>query len=404
MSAPTVLLTGATGFLGAHLLAELAAAGAREIRCLVRAPDSPAAAERLRAAAARYGLAEPSRAVRSWPGDLGRPRLGLDSVAYAALGRGLDLVVHAGARVNLALPYEALKPVNVDGTQEILRLAAQGPTPVPVHHISTLAVFGPDTPVEETLRLPAPTDLASGYEQSKWVADRLAATAAERGLPVAIHRTGRLFVNSATAGHNPQDLLVQVLTAVVRLGTAPDYEAVLRPAPVDWTAGVLRRLALAPDGLGRAYHLTGQQPLPWSAVLDAVDAGGPALPRTDYRRWLRLLTEHADHSGDEVLRRLTLVLGARPPFLGEDAGTPANARSLLGPAFDREHPASAAGLVTRLVARLAAEPPSPPPSPPPGDATDPGPAPGPAPVAPAAPAGVGPDRPTGEPYAPGGTR
>jgi len=58
--------------------------------------------------------------------------LGLVIEQAAALGRGV--VHHAGAGVNWRYPYEALRPADVAGTEEILRLAARHRT-VPVHYI-----------------------------------------------------------------------------------------------------------------------------------------------------------------------------------------------------------------------------------------------------------------------------
>ena len=60
-----VLLTGATGFLGAHLLSELLAATGARVHCLVRARDEHAALARLRHAADRYELRRPGRARRA---------------------------------------------------------------------------------------------------------------------------------------------------------------------------------------------------------------------------------------------------------------------------------------------------------------------------------------------------
>ena len=52
----------------------------------------------------------------------------------------LDAIYHSGASMNLALPYRALRPVNVAGTREVLRLAASGRA-TPVHYVSTLSVL-----------------------------------------------------------------------------------------------------------------------------------------------------------------------------------------------------------------------------------------------------------------------
>ena len=85
---PPVFMTGATGFLGMEVLARLLEAGDREVVCLVRAADTPAAEARL------DGVLEtlwedprPYRAnVRAIAGDLTEPGLGMDLAERAALG------------------------------------------------------------------------------------------------------------------------------------------------------------------------------------------------------------------------------------------------------------------------------------------------------------------------------
>ncbi len=80
-----VLLTGSTGFLGAHLLSDLLAATAARVWCLVRADDAAHARQRIAEAAARYELpAPPGDRVVPLPGDLTLPRLGLSPANSAS--------------------------------------------------------------------------------------------------------------------------------------------------------------------------------------------------------------------------------------------------------------------------------------------------------------------------------
>jgi hypothetical protein len=69
-------------------------------------------------------------------GDLSEPLLGLDPEEFQLMASKLDVIYHNGALVNFVYPYQALKKLNVLGTQEILRLASQVKLK-PVHFIST---------------------------------------------------------------------------------------------------------------------------------------------------------------------------------------------------------------------------------------------------------------------------
>src|SRR5262245_25159075 len=119
-----VLLTGATGFLGAHLLQELCCHTTATIYCLVRARDKHEAQQRLQTNFARYfaHTLAPER-VRPVVGDLTEPRLGLSPQTFAALAREMDSIIHNGAQLHHLAPYAQLKASNVSSTVAMLHLA-----------------------------------------------------------------------------------------------------------------------------------------------------------------------------------------------------------------------------------------------------------------------------------------
>src|SRR4029077_8974307 len=89
----SVLLTGATGFLGAHLLADLCDRTAATIYCVVRARDEPEARQRLELNFARYFARAVDRdRVRPLVGDLTQPQLGLTPQTSAMLARDVDAI------------------------------------------------------------------------------------------------------------------------------------------------------------------------------------------------------------------------------------------------------------------------------------------------------------------------
>ncbi len=177
-----LLLSGATGFLGSFLLAELLAQTAAEIYCLVRAGSVQEGQDKLQRELEATGLWQ-SRyqgRITPIPGDLTRPYLGLSRQIFEDLA-----------------PYQELKAANVLGTREIVRLAAHGRIK-PLHYVSTLGVFSQKEsaqkkPVREHESIDEHAEhLLGGYAQSKWVAEKLVTLARSRGLPVAIYRPGRI--------------------------------------------------------------------------------------------------------------------------------------------------------------------------------------------------------------------
>ncbi|SHF01502.1 non-ribosomal peptide synthetase [Streptoalloteichus hindustanus] len=320
-----VLLTGATGFLGAFLLRELLDRTSAEVVCLVRAAGEAEAAARLRATLARYRLGDDAATARITPlvGDLAQPLLGLSSAAFDELAADLDAIYHNGAWVSGVEPHSRLRPANVLGTQEVLRLAARHRV-TPVHHVSTAAVVvavdGEQDVVREDHHVPPRSLLPHGYVTSKWMAEQHVWNAHARGIPVTVHRPGRVSGHSGTGVGGADDAFWHLVRAMVLLGAAPDLPHVDEPVvdlvPVDHVAAAVVHLARSPGSLGRAHHLTCPRPLALGVVLDQLRALGHELTPTPYHRWVRLLEERAHEPGGEALGAGALLGEALPRLVG----------------------------------------------------------------------------------------
>ncbi|MEU6814555.1 amino acid adenylation domain-containing protein [Streptomyces sp. NPDC046860] len=257
------LLTGASGFLGAFLLRDLIESTDGPVDCLVRAEDPRRAAERLRANLEHYGLWQPryETLVNPVPGDLAAPGLGLTDRDRAALVRRLGPVLHNGARVNFAAGYGDLRAPNVAGTEELLRLLADSASPG-MHYVSTTSVFapvsGPD-PVTVTEATPTgpPSALPDGYARSKWVAEGLVGLARGRGLPVTVHRPGRISGDTVTGACQDRDLLWQLIKGCLQAKAVPDLPyGTTDWVPVDHVSRAVVALAGSVQTGGEVYHHT----------------------------------------------------------------------------------------------------------------------------------------------------
>jgi thioester reductase-like protein len=336
-----VFLTGATGFLGAHILAELLGRSAATIHCLVRTEDAEQGRSRLFATLERLALLEEVRAagaeqrVQAVPGDLGAARLGLSEDRFDAMAAAMDAIIHCGANVDFFKPYAALAAPNVGGTREVLRLACRTRTK-PLHHVSTIGVIpfeqlGQVDIVRETDPLPPPDGLGGGYEQTKWVAEKLVQAAAARGLPVTIHRPGRVAPSARTGRGNPDDMASRVFTGCVGMGAVPDLEGTLDITPVDYCAAALVHLALHGPTDGRIYHLVNPVRSRMADAYDVAESRGFPMRRLPYETWhaeftarvrkdpsdplyplLPLLSPHEDGALDEA----DFLPDARMPELG----------------------------------------------------------------------------------------
>ncbi|MCP3097315.1 amino acid adenylation domain-containing protein [Myxococcus sp. K15C18031901] len=312
--ARTVLLTGATGFLGAFLLEELCRKTQARILCLVRAASEEEGRLRLRKNLERYALWREELASRIVPvrGDIAEPLLGLSEAEFQRLSEEVDAVYHNGALVNFIYPYESMRAANVHGTREILRLALRTRLK-PLHYVSTVSVLpvGRALPIREDEPLEGPASLVGGYAQSKWVAEKLVREASRRGLPVTLHRPGRVTGHSRTGAWNTDDLVCRTLKGCVRLGSAPRVEALLDVTPVDYVSSAIVDLSLRPESTGQTFHLVNPHFVRADEMWSHLREFGYGLRILPYDEWLSELGHAAP--ADSELGDLFMFLQQVPP-------------------------------------------------------------------------------------------
>ena len=238
-TSPTMLLTGATGYLGRFLalaaLQRLAntngklillvrGADAQDARRRVEAPleSDPALLSQFRALAKAH--------LEVVPGDLALPDLGLSTETWTFLAEQVTHIIHSGAHVNHVLPYRQLFTANVNGTAELIRLAITH-SRKRFYYISTLGVnVHSNNFIGEhaDIRVAVPTcqigeGYANGYGISKWASEVLLREAFDRcALPVAVFRPGMILAHSHYTGQlNVPDMFTRLLVSLIATGIAP---------------------------------------------------------------------------------------------------------------------------------------------------------------------------------------
>lgn len=318
-SAPpqNILLTGATGFLGAFLLSELLQQTNATIHCLVRQPDTTTGLAKIQQCLTNYKIWQPSFKSRIVPfsGDLSQPYLGLSKQQFYRLADKIDAIYHNGAQVHHLYPYAQLRATNVLGTQEIIKLACHR-TPKPLHYTSTLSVL-PPTPLLGQTKIYEPADLseypapAGGYNRSKWVAEQLVAQVRDRHLPTTIYRPGPLSGHSKTGVFNPNDFLYRLMQGYVQSGMAPTGETPLDLLPVDYAAKAIVYLSQQPTALGKAFHLIHPYPASSNLLFNACTAAGYPVQRVPYATWHQKLMHIAQGDKTHPLYPLVALFSSR---------------------------------------------------------------------------------------------
>ncbi|MFF3752733.1 type I polyketide synthase [Streptomyces sp. NPDC002018] len=297
-----VLLTGASGFLGAFLLRDLMRTTGARVHCLVRGADDTAAYERLRASLRWYRVwdeIDPAR-LSVLAGDLAEPGLGLTGEVFDGLARTVDVVYHAGATVHWLHPYPALKAANVGGTEEILRLAARHRT-VPVHYVSTVGVFnGPVTP-GVPLKVTDPTGparaLPSGYLQSKWVAEQVLELARERGLPVSVYRVDVISGDQVNGACQTRDFVWLTLKGLLQSGAVPaGTGGRFHLLPADYVSAAILAVSRRPEAAGGTFHLFNRSSLSLADCVEGLRGLGYRLDDMDRDEWIRAVRSDRDNA------------------------------------------------------------------------------------------------------------
>ncbi|MEV7187397.1 thioester reductase domain-containing protein [Kitasatospora sp. NPDC093102] len=297
-----VLLTGATGFLGAYLLRDLLRTTRATVHCLVRGADEADAWARLRKNLEWYEFWDgiDTDRLSVVVGDLARPLLGLAPERFDALARSVDSVYHAAATVNGLYPYSALKDANVTGTAEILRLAARHRT-VPVHHVSSTGVFAAEAVPGAALRVtdpPGPAEaLSSGYRQTKLVAEQIVELARGRGLPVSIYRVDEISGDSERGFCQTHDFVWLSMKGIVQAGAVPENPAgIFHLVPVDHVSAAILRLSREDRAAGRNHHLANDTHLPFSAMTESLRSLGYRLDELRWDAWVRRIRADRDNA------------------------------------------------------------------------------------------------------------
>jgi fatty acid CoA ligase FadD9 len=316
--ARTVLLTGATGYLGRFLCLEwLERLAPRDgtLICLVRGDTADGARRRLTAAfdtgdpdlLQRFeGLA--ARHLRIVAGDVSEPCLGLAEPVWHQLADSVDLVVHPAALVNHLLPYEQLFGPNVVGTAELIRLALTGRVKR-FTYVSTVGVIATQvssSAEDADIRVVSPVrdperGYAAGYATSKWAGEVLLREAHDlAGLPVAVFRSDLILAHSRYAGQvNVPDVLTRLLLSLITTGLAP---RTFYPAdgpgrgragagfgglPVDFLAAAVTALGEGTEAGYQTFNaLSPDDVVSLDVLVDwLTDAGCPIVRIDDYGEW-----------------------------------------------------------------------------------------------------------------------
>jgi nucleoside-diphosphate-sugar epimerase len=277
-------ITGGTGFVGVHILAELLReTGTFTLLTRPQPQSDPIARiQKALALAVVDGQVWSEEELRARltvvPVHLGQPKLGLPDQRFQALADSVDAILHCAGSIELDADIAALRRVNVDGTARILELAEAGSRAPDLFHVSTAFVAGRRrTGVVYESELGDDAGFENTYERTKFEAETLVRDWAQRtGHRVVVLRPSALIIDRppepdfplhplsflSTSAEGAMRLLGvsgRPLRTTLSLRLVADPDGHLNYMPADEAAETMISLMrLAPDGLS-TYHVVHHQ-------------------------------------------------------------------------------------------------------------------------------------------------
>ncbi|RSL93454.1 hypothetical protein CEP52_013235 [Fusarium oligoseptatum] len=291
----SVVITGATGSLGAHVVAKLTTdPSIDKIYCLVRASDDVQALYRVRESMLQRKVyhnlpLEARRKIVALPSDLSDPHLGLPSETYASITTNLRSVIHCAWSVNFNMQLSSFEKGNIAGVKHLIDLCqAAGPTAS-----------------MNFLLLTPPFEWAQGmgYAQSKSVSENLCARAAKAGVTTRVLRVGQIVADTRHGIWNAQEGVPMMMQTAVTIGALPKLKETPSWLPVDVVAEAVVDISLSDSG-SVFTNITNPKTFDWTQdLLPALRNAGLTFDELEPKEWVqRLRASNSDPTANPPIK------------------------------------------------------------------------------------------------------
>lgn len=300
LTSNTVIVTGATGFVGAHIVADLLAHTQSQVICLIRADSLLTAQTKLKDTVAKYRLDLSIESLLQSRltivlTDLQKPNIGFTRNACKALCEKASTIIHAAAKTSVTRDYDSLRDVNTLATASLTLLAKR--FNLRLCYISTIAVAPPKSS-GQALRedfVDFHSALADGYQQSKWAAETMVKHAISAGVDARIYRLGRVTGSLKNYYVNRQDLVWQIILTSLRIGCLPDLNIAEPWTPVDQIAGFIVQNQSLPGEVA-VFNLVTSHRVHFQTVCCWLQQSNPQLEKVAVSEWLDKIQRSHDPS------------------------------------------------------------------------------------------------------------
>jgi thioester reductase-like protein len=298
-----IMLTGATGYLGAYLLYELLDKTSAALYLPVRGATKEEAKERLKKKVAFYFgddfFYKNSKRIVIMKGDLTENLMGIDNKQYENLCENVDAVVHSAANVKHYGLYEELYKDNVEGTERLLEFALTK-RKKDFHFISTLDTGRGDIPGKDYLLYTEychDEDQNSNhlYIKSKFEAEKRVLDYREKGLHASIYRAGNVTFHSESGRFQENienNAFYAIMRGVIKVGFLSDNMRKMEfdMSFINYTARAIILLLTKERLKNDTYHIANPNRVPMKDMIEFLKQSGLKIPEVEEGK----IEEHLD--------------------------------------------------------------------------------------------------------------
>ncbi|KAH6629751.1 hypothetical protein C7974DRAFT_359737 [Boeremia exigua] len=308
----SVVLTGTTGSLGAHVLAQLVSRNDIEaVHCLVRAKDHQDAARRITESLLQRKIYLPLEArakINALPSDFSDTHLGLPFATYNAIAQKVSHVIHCAWAVNFNWGLQSFEKDCVAGVNHLIGLCLASSAP------GGNATFNFCSSVSTVARCPdlaTPEQVAKfnwaqgmGYAQSKCVAENICVAAQKAGVTARVLRVGQIVADTIHGVWNKDEAIPLMMQSALTISALPKLQESPSWTPVNIVAQAVAEISLSNAGTIVA-NVTNAKTFSWTDnLLPALRQAGLKFDEVEPKEWV----ERLRNSSSDVVANPTFKL------------------------------------------------------------------------------------------------
>lgn len=295
-----VLLTGVTGFLGAHIFQQLLCLPNTIVYCLARSQKSASVEKRIIEKMQFYFgesiLEQWGHRVRVIEGDLSKEYVGLTTEMQEHLVSKIDTIIHCGGDVRHYGDREHFEKVNVESTRYLLQMSKKAGARF--HYISTVSIAGhhSDDPAEVLFSeqdFDRGQQIENVYVESKFLAEKLVREAMDEGVSATVYRVGNL-VGHTRDGKFQQNIegnaFYRLTKALLLLQKAPDIPTKIDLVPINFGSAAIIGLACTEQSKGETFHICNPVQLDWKQFITHLQQTGYSIEVIPGAEFMNLFT------------------------------------------------------------------------------------------------------------------